>query len=67
MGTEMLLLDKGVKDGGHEKVCDASACVAEATCEGICCADDVLVEEASRPYLTWNKAATENTDEEPES
>ena len=63
----MLILDEGVKDGRHEKVCDASACVAEATCEGVGCADDVLVEEARRPYLTWNKAATENADEESKS
>ena len=67
MRGEMLLLDKGVKDGGHEKVCNAPACVAEATCEGVGCADDVLVEEASRPYLTWNEASTENADEESES
>ena len=64
---EMLLLDKGVEDGGHEEVCDASACVAEAACEGVGCADDVLVEEASGPYLTWNKAAAEDTDEESKS
>ena len=64
MRGEMLVLDKGIKDGGHEKVCDASACVAKATCEGVGRADNILVEEASRPYLTWNKAATKDTNEE---
>ena len=66
MCGKMLVLYKGVKDGRHKKVCDASTCVTEATCEGVGCADDVLVEEASRPYLTWNKATTKDTNEESE-
>ena len=66
MCGEMLILYKGVKDGRHKKVCDASTCVTEATCEGVGCADDVLVEEASRPYLTRNKATTKDTNKESE-
>lgn len=67
VGGQALGLDQGVKDGGHEKVGDAAAGVAKSTCEGVGCADDVLVEESSRPDLTWYEATAQDTDEKSKS
>lgn len=48
----------------HDKVSDATTEVSQATCQRICSADDILVEEARCPHLTGHKATTEDTDEE---
>ena len=58
MGRKATLRHKTVEDGGHEKVCDTSSSVAEATGQGICRADNILIEETGGPDLTWNKTAS---------
>lgn len=65
--SEALICDEAVENGGHEKVCDASSCIAETASQGIGGTNDVLVEEASGPDLTWDEAATQNADEESKS
>lgn len=62
--SKALLLDEAVVDSGHQEISDASTSITEASSESIACADDVLVEKASHPHLTWHEAATEDTDEE---
>jgi hypothetical protein len=64
VGGEPLLGHERVVDGRHGEVGDASSGIAEAGGDGVCCADYVLVEEASRPYLAWYKATAKDTDEE---
>lgn len=60
-------MDQRVEDGGHQKVCDTASSIAEACSERVARANDVLVEEPSRPYLTRHKATAKDTDEETES
>ena len=60
----MLVLDEAVVDRGHQEVSDASTSITETSCESIACADDVLVEEASHPHLTWYEATAEDADKE---
>ena len=61
---QALVQDQAVEDGGHEEVGDAAAGVAEAAGERVGRADDVLIEEARRPYLAGYEGAAEDADEE---
>jgi hypothetical protein len=61
-----LLGHERVVNGRHGEVGDSSASVTETSSNGVGRADDVLVEEACRPYLAWYEAATEDADEESE-
>lgn len=67
MRGKILFMDERVEDGGHEEVGYAPTGVSEASCERVGCADDVFIEEASRPDLAWNETATKNANEEPQS
>lgn len=60
-------MDERVEDGGHEEVGNASTGISKTAGEGIGCADDIFVEEARGPDLTWDEATTEDSDEESES
>lgn len=60
----MLVGHEGVEDGRHDEVGYSTTRVAPSTCKRIGCSDDVLVEEAGGPDLTWDERATEDTDEE---
>ncbi|EGX94031.1 hypothetical protein CCM_02302 [Cordyceps militaris CM01] len=62
--AEPLAGDERVKDGGHDEVGDAAAGVAPAAGEGVCGADDVLVEEAGAPHLARHKRGPEHPQEE---
>ena len=62
----MLVGDEGVKDGRHEKVCDASTGIAKTASQRVGSANNVLVEEAGRPYLARDETATKDTDKEAE-
>lgn len=66
VGGYVLGTDERIHDCGHNEVGDAAPCVAEASGEGVCSAHDFLVEEAGRPDLTGNEAATEDADEKAE-
>ena len=61
------VVNERVEDCGHQKVCDATASIAEACGERVAGADNVLVKESSRPYLARHKATAKDTDEETES
>lgn len=58
MGSQAAIVDQTVEDGGHEEVCDATSSVAEATGQGVCGTNNILVEEASGPDLTGNEATS---------
>lgn len=58
--------DKAIEDSRHQKICDTSSGVTEASCQGVRSTDNVLVEEAGRPDLTWDEAASQYTNEETE-
>ena len=62
--SESLLLYEGVVDGWHGKVGNAAASISEASSNGVCSANNVLVEEACRPDLARHEATTKNADEE---
>ena len=66
MFSETLLCDEGVVNGRHGEIGDASTSVTEAGGDGVGGANDVLVEEASGPYLARYETAAQDTDEEPE-
>ena len=66
MRCETLLGYERVVDGWHGEVGDATTCVSEAGGDGVGGANDVLVEEASGPYLARYETAAQDTDEEPE-
>jgi len=67
MGGLVLVSHERVVDGGHDKVGDAAARVAEPSRQRVGGSDDVLVEEAGRPYLAGDEATSEDTDEETKS
>lgn len=67
MRCESLVGHKAVENGGHEEVCDASSSVAKATSQGIGGANNVLIEEARRPDLTWDKATSQDPNKETNS
>ena len=67
VGGHVLILDEGVEDCRHQEVCDTTSSIAKACNQSVARANDVLVEESSRPYLARHKAAAQNTDEETES
>lgn len=58
VGSKAAIGHKTVEDGGHEEVGDTSSSIAEATGQGICGTNNVLVEKASGPDLTWDKATS---------
>jgi len=57
---------QGVKDGRHQEVGDATACVAQPSGKRIGCADDILVEETRRPDLARHETTTEDPNKEAE-
>ena len=60
-------VDQRAVDGRHDKVCDTTTCVTQASSERVCSANNVLVEAASSPHLTRDESSTEDTDEETDS
>lgn len=67
VSAEVLLADKRIEDGWHDEEGNPTACVTEASCEGVGCADNVLVEESSGPHLARHKRTTEYTNEKSDS
>lgn len=67
MSRQTSLVNKRVEDGRHQEVGDATASIAKTTSEGIGSTNNILVEEAGRPDLTRNEAATENAHKETKS
>lgn len=59
-----LLGNERVVDSWHGEICDTASSVAKASSDGVGGTNDVLVEEACRPHLTWHKATTKDADEE---
>ena len=66
MVCQVLVLDEGIEDGGHDKVGHSASRVSESSCQGVCSTDYVLVEEAGRPDLAGNEATAEDANEEPD-
>ena len=64
MGREMLIRHQRIENGGHQKVGHSSSSIPETSSEGVGGTDNVLVEEASGPYLARHKRATQNTNKE---
>lgn len=58
------MADEGVIHGGHDEVGDATAGITPSACESIGSADDVLIKEASRPYLARHEGAAEDANKE---
>ena len=67
VGSQVLMRNQRVEDGGHQEVCDTATRIAEACGERVARANNVLIKEASRPYLARHKATAKDTNEETES
>ena len=57
------MLNERVENCWHYEVCDARSSISQSSGEGVCSADNVLIEEASSPDLTRNEGASQYPDE----
>lgn len=61
------VVDERLVHRRHDEVRDATTQVTQTAGQSIRGTDDVLVEEACRPYLAWYETTTKDTDEETQS
>lgn len=64
MWGETSLHDKGVEEGGHNEVGDATTGVSKTGHESVRRSDHRFVEESGTPYLTGNEGSTQDTNKE---
>lgn len=62
--AHVLVPDEGVVDGRHQEVCDSTTSITETSSQRVGGTNNLLVKEASSPYLARHEAATEDTNEE---